>query len=91
MLLQETKTRPGYCTEAAEQSARNAKWNISIQACHETQAGGCSAGVAIGVRNYIGMSNSIVAEASRHLHPIGRFSLKRVAACGKGGLHCGPI
>jgi exonuclease III len=91
VLVQETKTRPGYSTEAAEQSARNAKWNVSIQACHETQAGGCSAGVAIGVRNHIGMSSSIASEASKHLHPAGRFCLKRVAAGGKGGMQCGSI
>ena len=91
VLMQETKTRPGYNTEAAEQSARNAKWNVSIQACCETKAGGCSAGVAVGVRNYIGMSSTTAAEASKHLHPAGRFTLKRVSACGKGGLQCGSI
>ena len=91
ILTQEAKVAAGYPQEAAEQAARSHKWNVSIEPCLITTAGGKSAGTAVASRSFIGMTAPKAASASQHLHPTGRFMLRRVAAMGKGGMHCGSI
>ena len=51
----------------AEAVAKNKGWRISILPCVVTPAGGHSGGVAIAVRHYIGMDESITAEPYEHL------------------------
>ena len=73
----------------AEQAARNAKWKLAIEPCLVTAKGGRSAGTAVATRSYIGMSVPKAVEASQDLHAKGHFAMRRVAAMGKGGVHCG--
>ena len=89
ILTQEVKVPHGHLKDQAEQAARNSKWSLAIEPCEVTQLGGHSAGTAVAVRSFIGMSESIAVTASKHLHAHGHFSMKRVSAMGKGGVHCG--
>ena len=89
ILPQEVKLPEGEPCQAAEQAARNAKWKLAIEPCLVTAKGGRSVGVAVVVRNYIGMSTPKAVEASQCLHARGHFAMKRVAAMVKGGIHCG--
>lgn len=83
ILTQEVKV-PADCPKlAAEQAARSLKWKVAIEPCQITPAGGRSAGTAVAARAYIGMSTPKAAEANKHLHPRGHFSIKRIAAAGK--------
>ena len=91
ILTQEVKIAEGYPQAAAEQAARSLKWTVSMEPCLVTTAGGKSAGTAIATRSYIGMSTSQAVSASQHLHPRGHFAMRRVAAMGKGGIHCGSM
>lgn len=90
-LVQGAKVVDGYDREAAEQAARLHKWNVSIEPCLVTKAGGKSAGAAVGAKSFIGMSMTEAVKQSQHLHPKGRFCMRRVAAMAKGGVHCGSI
>ena len=91
ILTQEVKKRGGDEVAAAENSARVAKWSLAIEPCRVTIRDGNSAGVAVGVRNHIGMSTP-KTEATKSLsgHQ-GRFLVKRVGAMCRGGIHCGSI
>ena len=89
ILVQEVKLPAGDPCSNAEQTARNAKWKLSIEPCLVTAKGGRSAGTAIATRSYIGMSVPKAVEASQDLHAKGHFGMRRVAAMGKGGVHCG--
>ena len=90
-LVQEAKVDDGYAREAAEQAARFNQWNVSLEPCLVTKAGGKSAGAAVGTKSFIGMSTTATVKESQHLHPKGRFCMRRVAAMAKGGVHCGSI
>ena len=89
ILTQEVKMPHGYLRDQAEQAARNSKWSLAIEPCEVTQLGGHSAGTSVAVRSFIGMSEPVAVTASKHLHAQGHFSMKRVSAMGKGGVHCG--
>ena len=89
-LVQEAKVEDGYDREAAEQAARFNLWNVSIEPCLVTKAGGKSAGAAVGTKSFIGMSIPEAVKESQHLHPKGRFCMRRVAAMAKGGSAAGP-
>ena len=89
ILVQEVKLPEGDPCQAAEQAARNAKWKLATEPCLVTAKGGRSAGAAVATRNYIGMSVPGAVEASQSLHAKGHFVMRRVAAMGKGGVHCG--
>jgi hypothetical protein len=91
VLAQEVKVLRGPPTNAAEQAARGIKWNLSIEPCHVAKGGGRSAGTAIAGRSFVGMSTAQAVQATQHLHPPGRFAMKRVAAMGEGGVHLGTI
>ena len=90
-LVQEAKVEDGYDREAAEQAARFNRWNVPIEPCLVTKAGGKSAGAAVGTKSFIGMSIPEAVKEAQHLHPKGRFCMRRVAAMAKGGVHCGSI
>ena len=90
LLTQEVKLPEGEPSDAAEQAARNAKWRLSTVPCLVTAKGGRSAGTAVATRNYIGMSLPKAVEPSQNLHARTHFAMGRVAAMGKGGIHCGP-
>ena len=90
-LVQEAKVDDGYAREAAEQAARFNQWNVSLEPCLITKAGGKSAGAAVGSKSFIGMTTPAPVKESQHLHPKGRFCMRRVAAMTKGGVHCGSI
>ena len=87
--MQETKIAEGDVLAAAEQNARNSKWNVSITPCRVTEVGGKSAGVAVATRNHIGMAEAEPARLTQDLHQRGRFSIRRVGAICRGGLHLG--
>ena len=74
-------------TEAA-MKARG--WSMSISACGKGAKGGKSAGVAVGVRAHIGMSNSL-----RYDPPVDcsteRLTLKWIGAGLTGGFHTGSL
>ena len=89
LLIQEVKLPEGDPCDAAEQAARNAKWKMSTEPCLITAKGGRSAGTAVAARNYIGMSMPEAVETTQELHAKGHFAMRRVAAMGKGGVHCG--
>ena len=89
ILVQEVKLPAGDPCSSAEQTARNAKWKLSIEPCLVTAKGGRSAGTAVATRSYIGMSVPKAVEASQDLHAKGHFGMRRVAAMGKGGVRCG--
>ena len=89
ILKQEVKLPEGEPSDSAEQAARNAKWKLATESCLVTAKRGRSAGAAVATRNYIGMSVPKAVEASQSLHARRRFAMERVAAMGKGGIHCG--
>ena len=89
LLTQEVKLPEGEPSDAAEQAARNAKRKLSTEPCLVAAKGGRSAGTAVATRNYIGMSMPKAVEASQSLHARGHFAMRRVAAMGKGSIHCG--
>ena len=89
ILTQELKVPDGHLREQAEQTARSSKWSLAIEPCFVSQLEGHSAGTSVAVRSYIGMSESLVVKQSQHLHPVGHFCMRRVAAMGEGGVHCG--
>ena len=91
VLVQEAKVPEGYPADAAEQTARTLKWSVSINPCAITGNGGKSAGTAVATRTHIGMSLPSAVQATSHLHAKGRFSMKRISAITKGGLHSGSI
>ena len=86
---QELKIPDGYVLAQAEQTARNAKWSMAIEPCYVSPLEGNSAGTSVAVMNHIGMTHSLVTKESQHLHPPGHFCMRRVAAMGEGGVHCG--
>ena len=88
ILTQEVKAPSGHLKDQAEQAAMNAKWSLCIEPCEVTQLGGHSAGTAVAVRSFIGMSEPLAVAASKHLHAQGHFSMRRVSAMGKGGVQC---
>ena len=81
----------GYPKTAAEQAARGIKWNLAIEPCSVAKGGGRSVGTAIAARSFIGLSASEAVTTTQLLHPVGRFTMKRAAAMGKGGCHLGSI
>ena len=58
VLVQETKVEDGEKRESGEAAARGLKWRASITACCVTDAGGISAGVAVAVRQHIGLAEA---------------------------------
>ena len=56
VLFQECKLAAGDSVCAAEQRARNLKWNTCIAPCAVSVVGGRSAGVAVATRSHIGMT-----------------------------------
>ena len=88
VLTQEVKIPDGHLRLQAEQSARNAKWSLAIEPCNVSNLGGMSAGTAVAVRSFIGMSEAEAVTGTKHLHAQGHFCMKRVSAMGKGGVHC---
>ena len=83
--LQETRV-PTEATKDHETSAFNSGWNVAVSGCGIGQGGGDSAGVAVGCRKHIGLSEScdddlLPAELKS------RFTVKHVGAICKGGFH----
>ena len=72
-----------------EQSARNARWNTSLQACNVSAVGGRSAGLGFAVKPHVGMALATVpTDGVQGLDPA-RFGLRRVGAMCPGGVHIG--
>ena len=65
-LVQEAKVQEGYPCDAAEQAARVKKWNVSLNPCMVTAAGGKSAGTAVATRSHIGMSQPLAVNNANH-------------------------
>ena len=69
-----------------EAAAKGQGWGVSINACGYGDGGGKSAGVAVGCRKPMGMDESFADEdLPEELR--GRFTVKRIGAVCKGGLH----
>ena len=69
-----------------EAVAKGKGWKMSINTCLFGDGGGKSAGVAVGCRKHIGMDESFAdEELPEELK--GRFTVKRVGAVCKGGIH----
>jgi len=90
VLVAETKV-PAQETALAEQVARGDKWNVALQPCVVSAVGGRSSGVAVGVRKHIGLSMPTSFEAAEHYQMPGRFTLRRIGAICKGGVHVGSV
>ena len=73
-----------------EATMRATGWSMSIGECGTGAKGGKSAGVAVGTRGHIGMSESLLFEppgdCSKH-----RFRIKLVGAALPGGVHVGSL
>ena len=91
LLTQEVRVTRGHARLAAGQAARGIKWNLAIEPCNVAKGGGKSAGAAVAARSFIGMSTSKAVTATQHLHQTGRFTMKRLAAMGKGGVRLGSV
>ena len=50
----------GAAVEAAEQTARNCKWSAKISPCIVSASGDKSSGVAVAVRNHIGIVSAFL-------------------------------
>ena len=84
-LVQEARVEAASVADV-ESSTRNLGWKMSISACNYGSGGGTSAGVAVGCRSHIGLSDS----CERHLFPrelMGRFDVEHVGAVCRGGIH----
>ena len=69
-----------------EAAAKGQGWRVSINACAFGDGGGKSAGVAVGCRKHMGMDESFAdEELPEELR--GRFTVKRIGAVCKGGMH----
>ena len=75
--------------QSSRAGGQERQWKLATEPCLVTGRGGNSAGTAVATRSYIGMSVPKAVEASQGLHAKGHFAMKRVAAMGKGGVHCG--
>ena len=56
VFFQETKVPSGQSKGDVEQTARNANWNASLQACSVSSLGGRSGGVALAARSEVGLA-----------------------------------
>ena len=90
VLIAEAKV-PADETALAEQVALGDKWNVALQPCITSTVGGKSSGVAVGVRKHIGLSRPTSFEAAEHHQMPGRFTLRRMGAICRGGVHLGAV
>ena len=90
VLIAEAKV-PADETALAEQVALGDKWNVALQPCIVSTVGGKSSGVAVGVRKHIGLSKPTSFEAAEHHQMPGRFTLRRMGAICRGGVHLGAV
>ena len=87
-LGQETKVLTGDPVRSAEDALSSCQWRASIQPCGLGPAGGPSAGVAIGVRQHIGLGQPDSGPMFR-ANP--RLLLRKMGAVCRGGLHLGSV
>ena len=83
--VQETKVDAAGVADK-EATARNIGWSASLRRCCLGVGGGNSAGVAVACKKHIGMQDS----CDDNVYPAscrGRFSVKKVSAVCKGGIH----
>ena len=87
--MQETKVPTGQQQDEAEQTARNSRWNASLQACSVSAVGGKSAGVAVAVRTEVGLAQPAVTIDNATGPEPSRVGIRRIGAVCPGGLHVG--
>jgi hypothetical protein len=85
ILLQETKVEGGDKLDSAEAAAKSLKWRASIAPCCVTSAGGMSAGVAVAVRQHIGLAEADTRAGTLLEVHAGRFMSRLVGQVCKGG------
>ncbi len=89
VVTQEPKVLPGQPCADSEAQARQAKWALSLEPCLITEAAGKSAGVTVGARSHIGVSQP-AGIADPWDGPLqARFRLRHIGAVCRGGLYLG--
>ena len=88
VLIQESKLRGSDAIQSVEDAALNHGWKATLSAATTGERGGASAGVGVAIRKHLGLSQP---DAEEDPSISSRFTLKKLGAICRGGVHVGSI